>query len=195
MPDLIYTPRVELVIPPLQSWAIYKQRQLSEITSLMFHRIGPSLHCQKKECLQEKPLELEDAAGIAAWFKTHGIAQIGSPKMPYSFVIPAAGPRVYQAVPLSCVTPHAQSWNRRSVSVAFIGDFRREPPTAWQIEAAKQLSLRIQDTLGRVITMERHSLAPGGTTDPKGHECPGSAFRSGYLQIEAHVRDSFHITK
>lgn len=184
----------ELVVPPLKDWGAYKQRQLSEITSLMFHRIGPTLPFQGATG-PTTDVPLTDAAGIARWFELNGQKEIGSPKMPYTFVIPQVGSRLYQAVPLKCVTPHALVWNRRAVSVAFIGDFRRTKPTPFQVEAAKWISLRVQDHIGRRLTLERHSLAAGGTDDPKGHECPGAKFKPAFDAIEGFVSDAFFVTE
>lgn len=186
---------LQLVPPPLQDWGAYRQRQLSEITSVMFHRIGPALPVDGVAGHPAVPLL--NAEDIAKWFALYGMKEIGSAHMPYTFVIPQVGNKIYQAVPLRCVTPHALSWNRRAVSVALIGDFRlgRDRPTPFQVEAAQWAALRIQDTVGRQLTLERHSLAPGGTDDPKGHECPGPKFNVMFGGIERVVADSFLVTK
>ena len=177
----------ELVPPPLQAWSTLPQRQLSKIDTVMFHRIGPELPGITE------PL---DAARIAGWFQTNGMAETGSPNMPYSFVVPAVGPLLWQAVPLSVRTPHANAWNGRAVSVACIGDFRKiRVPTPFQVEACKWIACRLQDTLQKRLSLECHSLVPGGTKHPKGHECPGAKFAKAFNEIERHVRTQFFVTK
>lgn len=173
----------QLVVPPLQDWAALPQRQLSKIDTVMFHRIGPQLDGKM----------LLDAESIAAWFKLHGPAEISSPNMPYSFIIPYAAPKVYQAVPLKVRTPHAKSWNTRAVSVAVVGDFRKDTPSAFQTEAARWVALRIQDYLGRRLTIAGHTWVPE-STGWVGHDCPGAKFLPTFDGVTKYVSDSMMLT-
>lgn len=159
------------------------RRIKADIDTVMFHRIGPCLRPGQR---------LTGAADIAAWFHENP-ETIGSPHMPYTFVITDAGV-IEQALPILVKSPHAAAWNKRAVGIAVIGDFRNAQPPDAQKQACVYLLRRIMYTIGRPLKVVGHTSVPGATTDPD-KICPGknlsvdwvnkAALAQGRLQLEA----------
>jgi N-acetyl-anhydromuramyl-L-alanine amidase AmpD len=90
-------------------------------------------------------------------------------KMPYHFVVERDG-SVHQCLSLNKRGVHARRWNRRSIAVACLGDFRREIPRVAQWQSAVLLGgllsgIQKWEILG-------HDEAPKSSSDPN-KECPG----------------------
>jgi len=110
-----------------------------------------------------------DAVGMAYCFATHVDLRDTVGRMAYSIVVTPSGV-VEQAVPLSKYTPHARRWNRRSIGVAVMGDFRNHPPTTEQEFALAWLVPALACYYGAKVV--RHDDLPGSSSQ-KGKVCPG----------------------
>ena len=100
----------------------YKTRAITEITGAMIHRTGKD---------HGTGADFGDTAEeICSAFtgRVPEAAKATGYKVPYTFIVEAGG-RIAQCLPLSFVAPHAFKVSRPWLSVAFIGDFRSEPPT------------------------------------------------------------------
>jgi hypothetical protein len=124
---------------------------------------------------------VEDAVDMARAFgELRELRSIG--RMAYQLVVLPCG-EVQQAVPLRFYTPHARSYNRHSVAVAALGDFREAPPPEPQHDALVSLCAILK-------AHYRHADLVGHTdlvdaTSEVGKECPGKALDVGALHIEA----------
>lgn len=155
------------------------RRPTRNIDTVMLHRIGPTLG----------PAPAGSAVEIAAWFREHPEV-LGTTMMPYTFVIPPDG-KTEQAVWVSMRTPHGRSWNTRAIGVALVGDFRRQPPTDQQVDAAAALVIRLQDALRHPLAVYGHTMwhpLPHQTTTTPGKDCPGKHFEAAYREILAQVK-------
>jgi N-acetyl-anhydromuramyl-L-alanine amidase AmpD len=116
----------------------------------------------------------ETAESIAEWFAKNGPDWIGTRSMPYHFVVRRLG-MMEQALPLVTMAPHGWKWNRQTVSIAVPGDFRHQSPGDAQVAAIIVLCARIQDRLGRRLTIVGHTDVDGATKDAS-KVCPGPLF-------------------
>lgn len=170
------------------------RRQPHQIDTVILHRIGSAKGRRPATCKgwwpHDPPHPIgENAVEIATWFKEHPEA-LGTPLMPYTFVIPRDG-TIEQAVWLVTKTPHALRWNSRAIGVALVGDFRYEDPTSEQVDAAAALIVRLNDTLRRTLAIHGHTMwhpAPRETTKHVEKQCPGPRFEQAYKEILDQVR-------
>ncbi len=146
----------------------YPARKLNEIDTIAVHRVGLDLKLGKNLGNTAPEIAKHFAPGGAAAPWTGG-------KFPYHFVISKFG-QLWQCIPLSRIGPHAKSWNRRAIGVAFIGDFRVEILTPQASDAGRLLLHRLLGTIGlgshRVFG---HDELPDSSSDPN-KECPGLHF-------------------
>ncbi len=136
------------------------RRSLADIDTIVVHRIDVG---DTGEAIREAFL-----TGPAGNYTGH--------KVPYTFVVGRHG-EVWQLLALDRVGPHALNWNKRSVGVAFIGDFRaKDRPEvaqwAWGLVTVRTLLRALG--LG-VDSVRAHDSLPEGSTDPH-KECPGRRF-------------------
>jgi hypothetical protein len=139
----------------------YKKRFMNQIDSVMFHRNDVG----------------ETAEEIVEWYKANA-AEVGSPLMPYSFVIRRDG-MIEQALPLEAIGPHGRDWNRHAIGVTLVGDFRtklKKPPSSSQIDASIWLLRRLFDYARRPLKVVGHSISPGASKWGSAHDCPGNLF-------------------
>ena len=115
----------------------------------------------------------ETAAEIAEAF-TGGCpeaAAVTGHCMPYTHVIRRDG-RIEQAIPWTQVGPHAAAWNTRSASVAVVGDFRREKPTAEQWDSLVWIATVASLLIGGADGIYGHDELDGSRRDVS-KACPG----------------------
>jgi hypothetical protein len=97
--------------------------------------------------------------------------------VPYTFLINPAG-EIHQMLPLGASGAHARGFNQSGYGIAFLGDFRVEPPSAAQLEAGvatavaliRQLRLPIDHLKLLGHDDARAAIGQG----PK--QCPGAEF-------------------
>ncbi len=135
-----------------------RKRSLDDISTIMAHRIGVG----------------ESALQVAEWFREHGPDWIGTRSMPYTFIITRLG-LIEQALPLTVKSPHARKWNRSAVGIGVVGDFRETEPSNAQTASFIVLCARLQDRLGRQLTVIGHTDVKDSTRDPS-KVCPGRLF-------------------
>lgn len=104
--------------------------------------------------------------GVPAVYQGRGL-------VPYHFGIDRLG-RAARFLPLNARGLHAAGYNDRSVAVAFLGDFKREPPTKAELDAGIAVIRDIRAVYPRTLILghDETIVAAGGA--PKG--CPGAAF-------------------
>lgn len=159
-------PRVTNVIATCdQGLHRYRLRHRRDIQGIAIHRFG---------------LELADSAcGILAFYRANPEWTGG--QMPYTLVFHQDG-RIEQALKLSEVGPHARRWSAPMIGCAFLGDFRKHPPTRAQWTAAVDVFANISAWLG-LVNIKRHDQLPGGSSDPN-KKCPGEFFNVEDLALE-----------
>jgi N-acetyl-anhydromuramyl-L-alanine amidase AmpD len=93
--------------------------------------------------------------------------------MAYTFVINKMG-HIQQACPLTAITPHAKKWNKITLAVALIGDFRKSQVPQVQYDAAVELVTELCRGLliNDIENVRGHDELPGGSTDDA-KRCPG----------------------
>lgn len=130
-------------------------RLLNGVDRIIIHRIGGTLG--------------ETGQEISDWFTTHEEGQTGL-KTPYHFIIRKDG-TIDQLLALTKLAPHARRYNRTSVAIACIGDFRRHVPTPEQIVSLERLCA-IMSRFLRGAQISGHTELPQASLDPK-KVCPG----------------------
>lgn len=173
--------RIESRIAEIGLAELGSRRRLTQIDSVMLHRIGPDLN----------GAPATNAMEVSAWFRAHPEV-LGTTMMPYTFIITRAGV-IEQSVWLATRTPHALRWNTRAVGVGLIGDFRKQRPASEQIDAAAALIIRLQDGLRRPLAIYGHTMwhpsSPAETTTTPGKACPGKHFEEAYREILRQVKE------
>lgn len=190
-----YTYELRRVEVPNIPWKRHYHRPFTDIDAAVFHRI----HAGHPET--------DNAASIAKFFEEEGKKWIGTTNMPYSIVIPRAQPSsslvvVEYCVPLTLKTPHAKAWNRRSVGIGVVGDFRKQAPTQKQRAGCLWIAQRLADMCEPHLQARRtpttfmatvHSALASGTADPEKlaggkNECPGPKFATTWREIRNSMR-------
>lgn len=155
---------------------IYGKRLTVDIEFIMIHRFGWGLMSEWKD-RKVRP----SAEGVAGFYASLDGKPTGG-KMPYTFVVNQAG-SVEQARPITDITPHGRSYNRRSVGVAVLGDFRKfdVPKDQWNSLVELVALLKERWPLSKVVG---HTDMPGASAD-KNKICPGYKLSTVQLEGEA----------
>lgn len=120
-----------------------------------------------------------DASGVTCFFETGPGGEYTGGKMPYHYVIDQAGETI-QCVEHSVSTPHARSYNPKSIGIAVYGDFRKEPPTHAQLFALVKLLTTLADCYPHA-RIAGHTELPNASSDPN-KECPGKYLPVGRIK-------------
>jgi N-acetyl-anhydromuramyl-L-alanine amidase AmpD len=107
--------------------------------------------------------------------------------MAYTFVVTETG-RIQQARPVTALTPHSKGYNRTTLGIAAIGDFRTRSPDRNQWDATAQLCAFLCIYLLHIDrkNIKGHTERPGASDDP-GKVCPGSLWDMD--KFRAHVEN------
>lgn len=148
----------------------YEDRNIDQIAGIVVHRSGP--------WPGNKP---KNAADVALRFTT--VKETGG-LMPYHLVLNPETLRAYQALPLTKIGPHARLYNKSTVGVAVLGDWRHEnlsvPQFLWVEKQLRRLHRLI--SLMHVqpgIFVMGHTDLKGASSDPD-KVCPGPGL---YLEM------------
>lgn len=156
MNDLDLPPGALDARAPLRRWASARRREVSEIRRVGVHRVGgpdwPRL-----------------AIPLITALRPHWPAQV----IPYWGLIERSG-RLVVTQHLTVISPHAGRFNRDTLGLGVIGDFRVEHPTEHQLltllHVAQWCCERLE--LGADAIKGHTELGAGATSTP-GKLCPG----------------------
>ncbi len=154
-----------------------RARDLESISCVMLHRIGPQLGIDL----------VNNAEGVSKWFQRHEEAMTGR-EMPYTFIICPDG-TVEQALAISDTGPHAKKFNVPALSVAFIGDFRKNKCPAAQYQAAIALCSLLVSWIGcgPAGIYSHTEKIPEGASSDKTKDCPGKTFDMTVFRAEVNL--------
>lgn len=142
------------------------KREIEQIKGIALHRIDVG----------------SDAKEIRDFFVDGDGGLYTGNQMPYTFVIGEFG-IIEQVLDLHEVGPHALRWSVPMVSIAFIGDFRKNSPSKAQFEAGIELCTDLCLYLGK-RDIRGHDELPGGSKDPS-KQCPGKFFEVRHMREAA----------
>lgn len=127
----------------------YRTRPLAAITGIIVH------HSLTK-------------TGSAAAYARYHISEYGWSGIAYHYVIDPDG-TVNETLDWEKIGNHCAGMNTRTLGIVLTGNFDKTDPTPAQLEALAQLITRINNEIGRPLTVERHS-------DHSKKTCPGIRF-------------------
>lgn len=175
---------------------VAQRPQRTPLKGIVLHRIGDAEHAPVAEGRDVDSIIrffTQDPEGVATvtmdgsydskvptmekW-RASGIpaANLARAFVPYAFLIEPSG-AVSQLLPLEAVGAHAPGYNQSGIGVAFIGDFRTDPPTPAQVDSGVAVCVALLLQNGGSPHAQREVQILGhDETRPTPKLCPGPNF-------------------
>ncbi len=153
-------------------------RNTSDITHVVIHRFGPIV----SEYL------IEDAVGASRVFmntEQYAAGYYTGGAMAYHWVYDPRTQVLYKALEAYHTGAHAKGYNRVSVAVCILHDFRKAPVENDELpgvyDAVRHVVYDAQSHAGRALKVAGHTELAGAAANPR-KECPGKHLDMGALR-------------